>query len=63
VINSRHWELVGKKRSAYSFLIGNPEGKRPFERSILRWEDNCKLGIINKIASVKTRLIACDFFI
>jgi len=55
VIKSRHWELVGKKRRAYRFLIGNPEGRRPLRRPILIWEDNCKLGIISKIASAKSR--------
>jgi hypothetical protein len=55
VIISRHLELVGKTTRAYTFLIGNPEGKRPLGRPMLRWEDNCKLGIISRIASAKSR--------
>jgi hypothetical protein len=27
-------------RNAYKFVVGNPEGKRPFGRPRCRWEDN-----------------------
>jgi len=55
LIKSRYWELGGKKRCVYRFLIGNSEGKRPLGRPMLRWEDSCKLVIISKIASAKYR--------
>jgi hypothetical protein len=29
-------------RSAYSFVVGRPEGKVPIERPRCRWEDNIK---------------------
>lgn len=29
--------------NAYTILVGNPEGKRPFERTRLRCEDNIKI--------------------
>jgi hypothetical protein len=28
----------------YRVLVGKPEGKRPFKRSRLKWEDNIKMG-------------------
>jgi hypothetical protein len=37
------WErsiIHGEMRNAYKILIGKPEGKRQFGRSMLRWENN-----------------------
>ena len=31
------------RRSVYRFVVGNHEGKRPFEIPRRRWEDNVKL--------------------
>ena len=33
---------LGGKRGAYRVWVGKPEGKRPFGRHTLRWEDNIK---------------------
>jgi hypothetical protein len=32
-------------RSAYSVLVGKPEGKRPFGRCRCRWEDNIRMDL------------------
>ena len=32
-----------KSRNAFKVLVGNPEGKKPLERSRRRWEDNIKM--------------------
>jgi hypothetical protein len=34
---------MGKRRGIYRFLVGKPEGKRPFGRPRHRWEDNIKM--------------------
>jgi len=35
----------GGRRGVYRVLVGKPEGKRPFGRSRLRWEDNIKMDL------------------
>jgi hypothetical protein len=35
----------GEKRSAYTILVGRPEGRRPFGRPRRRWEDNIKMDL------------------
>jgi hypothetical protein len=37
-----HIACMGKEKSAYRVLVGNPEGKRPLGRSRCRWENNIK---------------------
>jgi len=32
-------------RGAYGVLVGKPEGRRPLERTELRWEDNIKMDL------------------
>jgi hypothetical protein len=34
-----------KKRNAYRFLVGKPEGKRPLGRPRRRWEYNVKMNL------------------
>jgi hypothetical protein len=34
-----------EERSAYSVLVGKPEGRRPLERPRHRWEDKIKMGL------------------
>jgi len=36
---------MGERGSVYRTLVGKPEGKRPFGRPRLRWEDNIMMGI------------------
>jgi hypothetical protein len=36
---------MAEVRSAYSILVGRPEGRRPLGRSRRRWEDNIKLDL------------------
>jgi hypothetical protein len=36
---------MGQKRTAYSILVGNPEGKRPLERPRRRCVDNIKMNL------------------
>jgi hypothetical protein len=40
-----HVARMGKKRGAYSVLVGKPEGKRPLGRPRRRWDDNIKIGL------------------
>jgi hypothetical protein len=40
-----HVVRLGKKRNAYTILVGNPEGKRPVRRPRRRWEDNIKMDL------------------
>jgi len=35
----------GERRGVYRVLVGKPEGKRPFGRPRLRWENNIKMGL------------------
>ena len=42
---ARHVARMGEKRGIYRVLVGEPEGKRPLERSRIRWEDNIKLDL------------------
>jgi hypothetical protein len=37
--------LMGKKRNAYSILVGKPERKRPLERPRRRWVENIKMDL------------------
>jgi hypothetical protein len=39
-----HVACIGD-RCAYSALVGKPEGRRPLERPMQRWEDNIKMDI------------------
>jgi hypothetical protein len=34
-----------KKRNAYRFLVGKPEGERPFRRPRHRWESDIEVDI------------------
>jgi hypothetical protein len=34
---------MGEGRGVYRVLVGKPEGKRPLERPMRRWEDNIKM--------------------
>ena len=36
---------MGEGRVVYRVLVGKPEGKRPFGRPRLRWEDNIKMDL------------------
>ena len=36
---------MGDRRGVYRVLVGKPEGKRPFGRPRLRWEDNIKKNL------------------
>ena len=40
-----HVARMGERRSAYRVLVRKPEGKRPFGRIRLRWEDNIKMDV------------------
>jgi hypothetical protein len=40
-----HVARRGERRGVYRGLVGKPEGKRPFGRSRLRWEDNIKMDL------------------
>jgi len=41
----RHVARMGKMRSAYSDLVGQPEGKRPLGGPRRRWKDNIKMDL------------------
>jgi hypothetical protein len=38
-----HVPCIAEKRGAYRILVGRPEGRRPLERLMHRWEDNIKM--------------------
>ena len=40
-----HVARMGERRDVYGVLGGKPEGKRPFGRPRLRWEDNIKMDL------------------
>jgi hypothetical protein len=40
-----HVACMGEGRCAYRVLVGRPEGRRPFGRPMLRWEDNIKMNL------------------
>jgi hypothetical protein len=40
-----HVARMGEKRGAYRILMGRPEGRRPFGKPRLRWEDNIKMDL------------------
>jgi hypothetical protein len=43
-----HIERMGKKRKAYKFLVGNPEGRRLVGRLRRKWEDNITISPTDK---------------
>jgi hypothetical protein len=40
-----HVARMGEGRGVHRVLVGKPEGKRPFGRPRLRWEDNIKTDL------------------
>jgi len=40
-----HVARMGNMRNAYKILVGKPEGKRPLERTRLRWEDDIGIDL------------------
>jgi hypothetical protein len=41
----RRKKKKNKKKMAYGLFMGNPEGRRPLERSSRRWVNNIMLGL------------------
>jgi hypothetical protein len=41
-----HVARMGKKRNAYSLLVGKPEGKKPLGRPRRRWVGNIRMGFV-----------------
>jgi hypothetical protein len=37
-----HVTRLGEMRNAYKILVGNPEGKRPLERTKRKWNFNIR---------------------
>ena len=42
---ARHAARMGERRGVYRVWVGKPEGKIPFGRPRLRWEDNIKMDL------------------
>jgi hypothetical protein len=40
-----HVARIGEKRSAYTLLVGKPEGKRMLGRPRSRWVDNIRMDL------------------
>jgi len=40
-----HVALMGERRGFYRVLVGKSEGKRPFVRPQLRWEEYIKMDL------------------
>ena len=40
-----HVAHIGDGRGVYRVLVGKPEGRGPFRRLRLRWEDNIKMDL------------------
>jgi hypothetical protein len=36
---------MGEERNVYKVLVGKPEGKRPFGRPKLKWEDGIRMDL------------------
>jgi hypothetical protein len=36
---------VGELTNGYRIFVGKPEGKRPLERPMSRWEDSIKMDV------------------
>ena len=43
---ARHVACMGERRFVCGVLVGKFEGKRPFGRPSLRWEDNIKMDLV-----------------
>jgi len=43
----RAFSTYGERRGVYGILVGKPEGKKPFGRPRLRWDDNIR-GLFGK---------------
>jgi hypothetical protein len=41
-----HVARMGKKRKAYRFFVGKPDGKWPLGRPSCRWVDNIKMDLL-----------------
>jgi len=41
-----HVAYMGEMQNAYSILVGEPEGNRPFRRHRHRWEDNIIMDLM-----------------
>jgi hypothetical protein len=41
-----HVAQMREKRNAYSFLVGEPEGRRPLGRPRRRWVDNIRMDLV-----------------
>jgi hypothetical protein len=37
---------MGDSKSTYNVLVGRLEGKRPFRKPGLRWDDNIKMDLL-----------------
>jgi len=42
---SGHVARMGKERGVYSFLVGDPGGRRPLGRPRRRWADNIRMDL------------------
>jgi hypothetical protein len=40
-----HVARMGEGKNVYRILVGKPEGKRPLERPMRRWEDGIKMDL------------------
>jgi hypothetical protein len=43
---------MGEGRGVYRVFVGRPEGKRPLARPRHRWEDNIKMGPLERWGSM-----------
>jgi len=50
-----HEARMGEMRNTYKIFVGKPEGNRPLERSMRRWEDNIRMDICEESGKVWTR--------
>jgi hypothetical protein len=44
-----HVARMGEGIGVHGFLVGRPEGKRPLERPIRRWENNIKMDLLGMV--------------
>ena len=42
---AEHVARKGERRGEYRILVGKPDGKRPLENPMRRWEDNIKMDL------------------
>jgi hypothetical protein len=52
-----HVARLGDKRTAYTLLVGKPEGKKPLGRPRRKWVNNIKMDLVDRVGWGWTGLV------